>query len=231
MQDQDLFQKIIDFDFDTTNYHLNFTRRLAERHAWAWEYACELVQEYRRFMYLAAISDQEISPSKPIDEAWHLHLEDHDNYARFCHDAIGKYIEHRPASEASEAERMRAQYARTLELYLKEFGEVPYCYYWPTVRHNRRPDKRYKTGKELGYFGSLVTVGGLLVLGASSTIAFTVVFAGVAMTSSGLMIAYLYRPDALKSGGALCGGGSGSSDGGAACGGGGCGGGGCGGGG
>ena len=46
---------------------------------WYFDFAQRVIFEYRRFIYLVAVCG-EMTPSKVVDEVWHLHLEDTESY-------------------------------------------------------------------------------------------------------------------------------------------------------
>ena len=48
--------------------------RLASENGWSREYAVRVMQEYRRFAFLAVAAGHPVSPSDAVDQAWHLHL-------------------------------------------------------------------------------------------------------------------------------------------------------------
>lgn len=109
-----------------------FERRLADANGWSDAFAGRVIGEYRRFLYLATIASFEVTPSKAIDEAWHLHLEDEvDYHRRLCADLLGRPLRHLPGSgDADEDARFADQYRRTLNLYEDVFGSPP-ADIWP----------------------------------------------------------------------------------------------------
>ena len=59
---------------------LTFARRLARENRWTIEFAKRVVEEYKRFVYLACVSRVPVTPSEDVDQAWHLHLAYTRNY-------------------------------------------------------------------------------------------------------------------------------------------------------
>lgn len=56
-----------------------------------------LIKEYKDFMYLAATSEDECTPSKAVDDIWHHHiLHTKDYLEHWCGNVIGKVIHHNP---------------------------------------------------------------------------------------------------------------------------------------
>lgn len=215
MQDRALWQRIKDWP-------LTLAPSLSVRMNWSQTYADAVVREYRRFVYLAAISPTEVTPSTIVDEVWHRHLEDGDRYRAFCDGTLGRYLHHNPAAEGEET-RMAVQYDRTRILYHREFGVRPPRNIWPY-----RGDKQMmKIGS--GLVGSGLTLGLLAILWALvSSLPSLLIIAAIVMLAAGAMILFTFNPPARrKSPAAGCSGGGcggGGGDGGGGCGGGGCGG-------
>jgi len=111
-----------------------FERRLAADNCWSETHAARVIREYRRFLYLASVASFEVTPSKAVDAAWHLHLEDEPHYREaLCERLLGRMLEHRPGSgDPLEEERFRQQYRETLALYANVFGPPP-ADIWPAA--------------------------------------------------------------------------------------------------
>lgn len=102
---------------------------LARQQGWSEDDARRVLEEYRRFCLLAVNAEEELTPSRCVDAAWHLHVEDAAGYARFCDEVLQAPLEHRPAPEGSGS-RMRRQYRATLHFYKRLFGP-PSPRFWP----------------------------------------------------------------------------------------------------
>lgn len=111
----------------------SFEQALAEETGWSEERARAVSREYRRFLYLAAVSDAEVTPSIPVDKAWHLHLSYTRHYWEImCPDILRRPLHHRPsAGGPAEEARHYEQYAATLALYLATFGQPAPESVWP----------------------------------------------------------------------------------------------------
>src|SRR5215475_11885432 len=120
---QDLWQRLEQHDFepDTT---LNFTRRLARDHGWSLEEARAAVDAYRRFCFLAVVSQTPVTPSEAVDEVWHQHLVySRDYWTIWCGERLQAELHHDPTPGGAEAQMTyRRQYAETLALYERFFG-------------------------------------------------------------------------------------------------------------
>ncbi len=141
-------------------------------HGWSNKATCQAIEEYRKFLYLAAISDRKVTPSRKVDAVWHLHLTYTQNYwDGLCDQILGGAMHHEPATGPAEAGRFADQYRYTHALYQREFGHPRPRKYW-----TRRP--RDGTGQGAGMFNR----AGLFAAGAAPVWAFVTVFTSASMT-------------------------------------------------
>lgn len=114
----------------------NFEAELIEETGWSSEFAVRAVDEYRRFLFLLALSTAELTPSKAVDSVWHLHLTFDRHYRdALCGRILGRECRHLPGTGAPEEEaRYRAQYEATLRLYEDVFAAAPPEDIWPRRR-------------------------------------------------------------------------------------------------
>ena len=97
-ENQLLWNKIQQFAFDEPNVEITFSKKLAREQKWSASYTQRVIEEYRRFIFLCCISPNGASPSKAVDEAWHLHLTYTRSYwEAFCKNTLGKDIHHYPS--------------------------------------------------------------------------------------------------------------------------------------
>lgn len=123
---------------------LPFERRLARENGWSAAYTARVMEEYRRFCFLAVVAGCEVTPSDAVDQAWHLHLTyTRDYWERFCPEVLGRPLHHGP-TRGGEAERARFydQYAATLAAYERVFGEASPADIWPDARRRLLEDPR-----------------------------------------------------------------------------------------
>lgn len=111
---------------------LSFTDRLARENGWSPAHGARVVEEYRRFCFLAATATHQVTPSDAVDQAWHLHLTyTRDYWERFC-PLLGRPLHHEPtAGGPAEQHRFFDQYADTLLAYEQAFGVAPPADIWP----------------------------------------------------------------------------------------------------
>jgi uncharacterized protein (TIGR04222 family) len=136
----DLWRKICDFQIDDSDSSLTFTERLARDNRWTLDYARRVVEEYKRFVYLAMVAGHEVTPSEDVDEAWHLHLIYTRSYwDGLCRTVLERRLHHVPTRGGpQERARHAAQYLQTLETYANHFGALPPSDIWPTQAKSAR---------------------------------------------------------------------------------------------
>lgn len=125
MKNKLLWEEIAMFEIDNPTAQFPFSSRLKKENKWSYEYTFRAITEYKKFMYLATISKNSVSPSSIIDEVWHLHLIYTQSYwMEFCKICLGKNIHHIPTNGGnSESTNYQNIYVETLKLYEQEFGE------------------------------------------------------------------------------------------------------------
>ena len=122
---------------------LSFAQRLARENGWRADFAERVIEEYKRFCFLAMTAGHEVTPSDAVDQAWHLHLTyTRDYWERFCPQALGRSLHHGPtAGGVAEGERFFEQYAQTLKSYEAAFGPAP-ADIWPSGARRLIEDPR-----------------------------------------------------------------------------------------
>lgn len=133
--DAELWRRICDFSLDASDAKFTFTARLTRENGWSVGFARRVVEEYKRFVFLAMAAGHVVTPSDAVDEAWHLHLIYSKSYwDGLCHNVLGCPLHHIPSQGGpAEAARHREQYKQTLASYCKHFGETAPTDIWPPV--------------------------------------------------------------------------------------------------
>ncbi len=141
--DHPVWHKLVFYQFGPQDAAFGFAQRLARENGWSAAYTARVLDEYRRFCFLAATSDTEVTPSDAVDQAWHLHLTySRDYWQHFCPEVLGCDLHHGPTKGgASERDRFFEQYARTLKLYEQAFGPAP-ADIWPDAARRLLDDPR-----------------------------------------------------------------------------------------
>ena len=130
-----LYERIAAHSLDHPDDPIPFSAKLARQNGWTLAYARRVVEEYRRFVFLAVAAGHVATPSDAIDQAWHLHLTCTRNYWEcFCPQVLGRPLHHEPGDgSASDDARHAQQYADTLASYRRLFGEDAPTDIWPRV--------------------------------------------------------------------------------------------------
>lgn len=120
-----LWNAVLKFELDDPKDRYGFLMRLAVENKWTLYFAKMAILEYKKFMYLAAVANEMVSPSETVDIVWHQHLIFTSSYTDFC-TLLSKRIEHIPSTHnPSDAEKFHKAKERTKELYEQHFGKQP----------------------------------------------------------------------------------------------------------
>jgi hypothetical protein len=144
-EQNDLWQKIRNFELDDPDASLSFTARLAHENGWSFEYTVRVVDEYKKFIFLQCVTGHPLTPSDQVDQAWHLHLLYTESYwIDFCTHTLQKQIHHGP-TRGGDSERMKFEnaYDHTLLTYRTIFGAGPPADVWPD-REERFRDTSFR---------------------------------------------------------------------------------------
>lgn len=141
LRDPELWRRLVDYRIGPADAALAFRQRLGRENRWADAFTERVILEYKRFCYLAATAEEQVTPSDAVDQAWHLHLTySRDYWDRFCPDVLRRPLHHGPTEGGPvENERFYEQYARTLRAYEMEFGSPP-ADVWPPAKIRFRED-------------------------------------------------------------------------------------------
>lgn len=116
-------------------YSIDFSKiitKLVDHHGWLKEDAINIAQLYRNFLFLNKKYRHEfgqLPPSEEIDEFWHQHILDTENYHRSCKAIFGDYFHHYPylgIDGKTNLNDLNNAFKTTQMLHLKEFGEYIY---------------------------------------------------------------------------------------------------------
>jgi hypothetical protein len=119
-----------------------------------------VLDEYIRFLALAATGPDMAVPSPLIDAVWHKHIEDTRAYQDYCAKVIGRFVHHMPNIAHLG---VHLGYQKTLENYWPAFCQYPDPRIWPTVeRLDKFQKNKFLAGLAwiLGVFGALLTITG-----------------------------------------------------------------------
>ena len=132
-RDTPLWQALAAMRIGREGASATFARRLGLKQRWGKRHTYAVIEEYRRFLYLAATGDRPVTPSDAVDEAWHLHLTYTRHYwDELCGRILGRPLHHDPTEGgAAQQAHFKDQYAATLARYEVVFGEPPRPDVWP----------------------------------------------------------------------------------------------------
>lgn len=135
MRDKALWDKLAAFDFSLSGPERTLFAKLTKATTLSSEMVDHVMTEYRKFPYVAAVSDKVVAPSKLLDDVWHIHMLDTRAYLDgLCREVIGKTIHHMPGRPVAYKDEA---YLTTLQLYQEEFGYLPNHRIWPSPRKSR----------------------------------------------------------------------------------------------
>ena len=132
-QQIELYKRIQAFALDRPDSQLSFSQRLARDNGWSLGYTQRVIEEYKKFVFLAVVAGHPVTPSDQIDQVWHLHL----TYTRlywqeFCPKILQTTLHHEPTrGGSSEQLKFGSLYSKTLESYEQFFGHIPPIDIWP----------------------------------------------------------------------------------------------------
>lgn len=153
---RDFYRRIQSYALDDPSQEMGFVWHLMRLTSWSRECCLRAVEEYKKFVFLAAVADHSVVPSDQVDQVWHLHLLDSQAYWEdFCPNVLGLKLHHRPARGGSqERESMHRLYRATIDRYRQFFGEPPPDLWPPAdlrfgsrLRGQRAPITRYLTAR------------------------------------------------------------------------------------
>ncbi|KHK52928.1 hypothetical protein PI87_19355 [Ralstonia sp. A12] len=139
--------RLSQYSLDAPDAPMPFSKRLAEAEGWSTLFTLTVIEEYKRFAYLAVHAGHPVTPSEAIDAAWHLHLQySKDYWTVFCADVLRAPLHHAPGIGAPDEDDTYARhYQQTLDSYRRTFGVEPPPDVWPPP-----PEQEDSTPEEYG---------------------------------------------------------------------------------
>lgn len=119
-----------------------FADKISRKHKWKRNFSVRAIHEYKKFTYLAVLSQFQVTPSKVIDIVWHEHILFSRGYRSFCTGVLRYELDHHPELFPMEelTDRYSQQFNKTLNLYRKEFGEEPPSDIWGITKYMKDKD-------------------------------------------------------------------------------------------
>ena len=132
-QQIELYRQIQAFSLDNTEAPWPFSKRLARENRWSEAFSLRVIEEYKKFAFLAVAAGHPVTPSDQVDQAWHLHLTYTRSYwEEFCPQVLGKPLHHEPTRGGQDEKgKFNDWYGNTLASYERLFGHKPPEDIWP----------------------------------------------------------------------------------------------------
>ncbi|MDG2618080.1 TIGR04222 domain-containing membrane protein [Thermoleptolyngbya sichuanensis XZ-Cy5] len=132
-QQQALYDRLQAFSLDQPGAALSFSQRLARDNCWSLNYTQRVIEEYKKFAFLAVCAGHPVTPSDQVDQAWHQHLTYSRSYWEvFCPQVLQTPLHHEPTQGGqTEHHKFNDWYRKTLQSYEAWFGEAPPPDIWP----------------------------------------------------------------------------------------------------
>lgn len=106
-----------------------FMQMLGQQMGWPMPMVSQVMEEYRKFLFLALRAGHPVTPPTIIEQVWNLHMQSAQDYW----EKLGALITERPVAEgigASVAAGMADQYQQTIASYARIFGMEPPADIW-----------------------------------------------------------------------------------------------------
>ena len=182
---QSVLERLERFQLDAPGASFPFSRKLAQENHWTALYAARVIEEYKRFAFLAVASGHPVSPSEDVDQVWHMHLTYSQNYWKvFCPEILGMPFHHNPTQGGlAEHAKFDDWYRKTLESYRTFFQSEPPSDIWPSPEERQRSTAQFARVDKSTHWvipkiavtqpirNIAVGVLALIVLGCSSAVA------------------------------------------------------------
>lgn len=121
------------FQIDSGNEEFTFAQRLERENGWTPHCAERVIDEYKRFAFLAVVAGHSVTQSDQVDQVWHLHLTYTKSYwDRLCGQVLGKPLHHGPTRGGSdESTKFGHWYRKSFASYECLLEHEPPADIWP----------------------------------------------------------------------------------------------------
>ncbi|MEM9851682.1 MAG: hypothetical protein AAF761_06770 [Pseudomonadota bacterium] len=125
-----LWNRLANHRFDADKGTRPFSEKLRQNEGWSAADTERVLEEYRRFLYLARARGVDPVPPGPIDAAWKMHLSYTRNYwDNLVPDVLRRPL-HRHAMATGDPDRRKSAFAALTTAYEAEFSAVPSADIW-----------------------------------------------------------------------------------------------------
>lgn len=137
-----LWDKIRSYSLDDPTSSLKLSTRISVENNWSPSYTQRVIEEYKKFVFLAMVAGHKVTPSDEVDQVWHLHMIYTEEYwENFCKNILPRQLHHGPTKGGSaEDDKYDNWYTKTKESYEKIFSTKPPEDIWTTndIRFGRQ---------------------------------------------------------------------------------------------
>lgn len=121
-------------NFQNIQFPEGFTFFFSRSHLICSQRAEHYIDEYKKYMYLSAVTGIEQTPSEEVDQVWHYHITYTENYKQFSSQKMGiDFFHHNPADGTTHDDnKYRGVYQNTMNGIISFFGNINQ-YAWPPV--------------------------------------------------------------------------------------------------
>ena len=132
-QQVELYDRIQALAIDQPGASFLFSTRLSRDHQWSLIYTQRVIEEYKKFLFVAIVADHPVTPSETVDQAWHLHLIYTNSYwDDLCAQILPKPLHHHPTQGGQQQRELFWDcYSKTLDTYESFFGYCAPVDIWP----------------------------------------------------------------------------------------------------
>lgn len=128
LSDAALWSRIAAHPLDAATGSEPYSVKLAADAGWSPNHTIDVIEEYRRYLYLTQIASEPLDPPGAVDAAWRMHLTFTRNYWDvLCPEVLQARLHYTPMETDADAD---PGYARTHALYKRTFGARPPSTIW-----------------------------------------------------------------------------------------------------
>ncbi|MEM9483415.1 MAG: hypothetical protein AAGA83_06955 [Cyanobacteria bacterium P01_F01_bin.116] len=140
-----LLQRLQTYSLDQSGTQFTLSQRLARENCWSVAYTRRVIEEYKKFAFLAVVAGHPVTPSDQVDQVWHLHLTYTRSYwETFCLQILQTPLHHEPTQGGeTEDNKFNDWYGRTLASYQQFFNAAPPVDIWPTPADRFSPNLEF----------------------------------------------------------------------------------------
>lgn len=137
-----LWERLKNYSLDKPEHHIAISTKIAREHHWDLPYTKRVIEEYKKFVFLALTAGHLVVPSDEVDQVWHMHMLYTDEYWNvFCKEVLGRPLHHGPSTGGKqEHDKHTNWYKKTKETYQQVFEQPVPLDIWPSshLRFNER---------------------------------------------------------------------------------------------